>query len=223
MARLTLRHRLARVHPFVWIGAAAAVAGLIAWPLGGWETVELESTKIPQAAPGELVDGQQYAVRVDAAELTGVHPDGFSEPDPGWEYLVLTLDVTNMTAQTQLSLYLGDSYSGIVTLDGGVLGWGSTLTDADGYEVRSEVYLVTDDTYNPDLQPRLEAPIRLVFPVPIGTWTAGDTLVVGVVDRTPFQRTLSTGTGYGSATVVAEVDLVIAQGDPAPDHGEQEP
>lgn len=212
MARLTLRHRIARLHPFVWIGAAAAVGGLIALPLGGWETVELQSTRIPQAAQGELVDGQQFAVRVDAAELTGVHPDGYSEPDAGWEYLVLTLRVTNMTAETELSLYLGDGYSGIVTLDGGVLGWGSTMTGDNGYEVRADVYLTSDETFNPDLQPRLEAPLRLVFPVPVGTWSAGDPLVVGVVDRTPFERTLSTGTGYGSAAVVAEVGLVIRRG-----------
>jgi hypothetical protein len=212
MARLTLRHRIARLHPFVWIGAAAALGGLIALPLGGWETVELQSAKTPQVVPGELVDGQQFAVRVDAAELTGVHPDGFSEPDPGWEYLVLTLRVTNMTAETELSLYLGDTYSGIVTLDDGVLGWGSTMTDDDGYEVRADVYLSSDETFNPDLQPRLEAPVRLVFPVPAGTWSVGDPLVIGVVDRTPFQRTLGTGTGYGSPAVVAEARLVIRRG-----------
>jgi CAAX prenyl protease-like protein len=28
MARLTLRHRLAKLHPFVWVGVAAVVAGL---------------------------------------------------------------------------------------------------------------------------------------------------------------------------------------------------
>src|SRR4051812_42456684 len=108
MARLTLRHRLAKLHPFVWVGVAAVVAGLVAWPLGGWQTVELQSTKIPDVAAGETVEGEQYSIAVDAVELAGFSPNGFEEPEPGWQYLILTATITNMTAQTQLSGLLGD-------------------------------------------------------------------------------------------------------------------
>ena len=216
MVRPTAGRRLARVHPFVWLGIAAVVGGLVAWPLGGWDTVTLQSTKIPDVAPGTPVAGHQFSVEVASAEITDVHPDGFSEPDAGWEYLILNLAVTNETDRTQSSLYLGDDYSGVVTLDDGVLGWGSTLEDDDGYPVSSDNYLVADGDLNPDLQPRLRAPVTLVFPVPVGPWTAGDQLSVGVVDRTAYQRTLEVGIGYGSPTVLATVHLTIAQGPVAP-------
>ncbi len=206
---MTLRHRLARIHPFVWIGVAAVAGGLIALPLGGWDTVVLESTKIPEVRPGTLVDGQQFAVEVDAAEVTAVHPDGFSEPDPGWEYFILTATVTNMTAETELSLYLGDNTFGIVTIDDGVVGYGSTLTGADGYDVSGDAYLIADDTFLPDLQPRLAAPITIVWPVPVGTWSVGDRITVGIVDRSPYEQTLSTGIGYRDPTVVATVELTV--------------
>lgn len=206
---MTLRHRLARIHPFVWIGIAAVAGGLIALPLGGWDTVVLESTKIPEVRAGTLVEGQQYSVEVDAVEVTGVHPDGFSEPDPGWEYLILTAAVTNMTAETQLSLYLGDNTFGIVTIDDGVVGYGSTLIGPDGYEVSGDSYLVADDTFLPDLQPRLASPMIIVWPVPAGTWSEGDRLTVGIVDRSPYQQTLSTGIGYRDPTVIATVDLTV--------------
>ena len=220
-----MRERLSRLHPFIWIAVVAVVAGLIAWPLGGWDTVELQSTKIPQVAPGELVKGHQFSVEVDSAELTGVHPDGFSEPDPGWEYLILTLAVTNETDGTAFSLELGSDFFGIVTLDDGVLGWGTTMKDADDkYVVDSDNYLIADGTLNPDLQPRLPAPMIFVFPVPQGTWTAGDHLSVGVVDRTPYQQVLNTGIGYQDPTVLATVDLTITQGAVAvPDDEESAP
>lgn len=210
---MSLKTRLARVHPFVWIGAAAVAGGLIAWPLGGWDPVVLQSTKIPEVGPGTLVDGQQYAVEIDSAAVTDVHPDGFSEPEPGWEYLVLHLSVTNMTAETQLSLSLGDSFFGIVTIDDAVVGWGSDLTGPDDFEVTGDSYLVTDGTYLPDLQPRLASPLILVWDVPAGTWSAGDRITVGIVDRSPYEQTLSTGIGYRDPTVVATVELTVTQGE----------
>lgn len=209
MAHLTLRHRLARLHPFVWIGAAAVAAGLIAWPLGGWDTVVLESTKIPEVSPGTVVEGNQYSVAVDAAKVTAVHPDGFSEPDEGWEYFILDVTVVNETDRTQLSLRVGDGFGGVVTVDDGVVGWGTTELDSSGYEVSADPYLLADGTYLPDLQPRLAAPIELVFEVPIGTFASGDEITVGIVDRTPFESTLETGTRYGSAAVVATVELRV--------------
>lgn len=221
MAGLTLRQRIARLHPFVWIGAAAAVAALVAWPLGGWDTVELESTKIPQVDPGTLVEGQQYSIRVESAELTDVHPDGYSEPEPGWQYLILATEFTNMTAETQLSLYLGDDGQGSLVIDDGALGQGSELIGPDDYVVRGDPYLIVDGTFLPELQPRLPAGIDLVFDVPTDLWSVGDRMTIGIVDREPYERLLSTGTGYRNARVTAEVEVVVEQGEQRPVVGDE--
>jgi hypothetical protein len=215
MARLTLRHRLARVHPFVWIGAAAVVASLVAWPLGGWDTVELQSTKIPDAAPGETVRGQVYSVRVAYAELTDVNPNGFGEPDPGWTYLVLHVKVTNETASTQFSSDLGDDYGGTLTIDDGALGWGTTALGPNGYTARANPYLESDGTFLPDLQPQLPTDLLLAWDVHVGQWQAGDHLTVGIVDRTPYSCTLALGTCFGQPEVIAHVRVLVRGGDEA--------
>ena len=218
MARLTLRHRLARLHPLVWIGAVAAIGGLIAWPLGGWDTVELQSTKLPQVAPGELVPGHEFSVSVESAKLTTVHPDGFSEIEPGWTWFALELELTNETDITAFSSKLGDEYFGVVTIDDAVLGWGfaDAPLDAEGNPERGDAYLVSDGKYLPGLQPALPTRVVVIFDVREGTWRIGDELVVGIVDRTPFESTLGTGTRYGDATLVAEVPITLEQGEQAP-------
>jgi hypothetical protein len=217
MARLTLRHRLARVNPFIWIGAVAVIGGLVAWPLGGWDTVELVSTRIPQVEPGTRVDGNQFSVTVEGVELTDMHPDGYTEPEPGWEFLTMDLSVVNETDATELSLYLADASFGIVTVDDGVLGWGTTMLDVSGYVIDPDIYLRADDTFLPDLQPGLEAPVLLVWQIPVDTFEVGDQITVGVVDRVPYERTLGVGTGYMSPQVVATVDLTVEQGPLAPE------
>jgi hypothetical protein len=212
MARVSLGHRLARVHPFVWIAVAAVIGGLVAWPLGGWDTVELQSTKLPRVEPGELVPGHQYSVRVESAKLTSVHPDGFTELEPGWTWFALELEVTNETDITEFSSKLGDEYFGVVTVDDAVLGWGSTATDIDGELERGDPYLVSDGKYLPDLQPDLPTRVVLIFDVPEDTWQVGDDLTVGIVDRTPFESTLGTGIGYGFPALVAELTIPLEQG-----------
>jgi len=216
MARLTLRHRLARVHPFVWIGAVAAAGALIAWPLGGWDTVELQSTKIPDAAPGTMVEALPFSIQVDSAEITTVHPDGFSEPEPGWEWLIVGLTVINTTNETQLSSTLYNNPFGSFTIDDGTLGVGSTLVGVNGYDVDPQQYLVADGDFLPDLQPGLTTALSLVWPVPDDYYDAGDTITVGVIDRDEVPSSLSTGVIYTNPVVIANVDIRVEQGAEAP-------
>ena len=221
---MSLRSRLARIHPFVWIAVAAVIGGLIAWPLGGWDTVELQSTKVPQVAPGTLVKGHHYSVEVDSAEVTGVHPDGFSEAEPGWEWLVMQVEITNEADITELSYGIASDDKGVIIVDDGTLGWGTTNLGPDGYVVDSDNYLVADDTFNPDLQPGLPTRLRMVFPVRAGTWNAGDTMTVGIVDRTSYALSLSVGTGWWHPNVIANVELTVERREVAQpvDEGESE-
>lgn len=209
MAHLTLRHRLARIHPFVWIGAVAVIAGLVAWPLGGWDTVEVQSLKIPDAAAGTVVPGHQFSTQIDSAEITSVHPDGVSEPKAGWEYLVLSATLTNETAETEFSVFLGTDFDGVVTVDDGAEGWGTTALDSSGHPSSGKLLLRADGTSNPDLQPRVPAPVSIVWEVPVGTWSPGDPLTVGIVDRTAHACTLEVGTCYGNPNVTANVHLTV--------------
>lgn len=212
MARLTLRHRLARVHPFVWIGAIAAVGALIAWPLGGWDTVELQSTKLPIVQPGELIEGNEYSLSVESAQLTDVHPDGFSEVEPGWTWLRLELVVINETNLTTFSSDLGSDYKGVVTVDGGVVGYGTTSTGPEDRLATGDPYLVSDGTYLPGLQPALPTRVELIFDVRADTWSVGDELTIGIVDRTTYESTLGTGIRYGFPHLIAEVPITLEQG-----------
>jgi hypothetical protein len=212
MARPTLWHRIARLHPFVWIGTAAVVAGLVAWPLGGWDTVELQSTKIPQYQPGDLVVGHQWSVRVQSAEFVDVHPDGFSELEPGWSWLKLDLEATNETDATDSASDFGSDYKGVLTIDGGALGYGTTAENSEGNLERGKTYLVSDGTYLPDLQPGLPADIEIVFEVPEGTWEVGDDLTVGIIDRTRTKSTLGSGYTYLFPRLIAEVTVPIDEG-----------
>jgi hypothetical protein len=215
MADTSLRQRLARVHPFVWIAAVAAIGALIAWPLGGWDTVELESTKIPVAQPGETIPGHEFSVSIDSAELTSVHPDGFSELEPGWAWLRLELTVVNETDITAFSSDLGSDYEGVVTLDHGVAGYGTTARDSEDRLATGAPYLISDGTYLPGLQPALPTRLALIFEVPDGTWTVGDELTVGIIDRTAYESTLGTGTRYGFPQLIAEVPVTVEQGEQA--------
>ncbi|MEO8262511.1 MAG: hypothetical protein ABI566_08060 [Pseudolysinimonas sp.] len=212
MARLTLRHRLARVHPFVWIGAVAAIAGLVAWPLGGWDTVELQSTKTPVAEPGDLVAGSQFSIRVESAELTTVHPDGFSELEPGWTWLRIELEVTNETDLTEFSSALGGDYDGSITIDEGALGFGSTAEDSESNTLRGDPYLVSDGTYLPDLQPGLPTRVEVIFDVRDDAWTIGDELTIGIIDRFPYESVLGSGIRYGFPALIADVPITLEQG-----------
>lgn len=216
MARIDLRHRLARVHPFLWVGAAAIVAGLIAWPLGGWDTVELVSTRIPEYGAGVPAPGKQFTVAVDTAELTDVHPDGFSETEPGWQYLIVNIEITNETDRTEPSSGIGSDYRGVITLDDGVAGFGTTNLDSTGYLGEGRPYLVTDDTFLPDLQPGLAVPLRLVFEIPVGTWNVGDVITAGIIDRHSYASTLSAGTTWGFPELIGTVKVPVGQGPFAP-------
>jgi hypothetical protein len=216
MAKLTWRHRLARVHPFVWIGVAAVVGGLVAWPLGGWDEVEVQSLKVPYAEQGELVDGRQFATSVDSAELTDVHPGGY-ETEPGWEYLVLHVTLVNMTDATESSVWLGTDFDGVVTVDQLVVGAGTESLNSNGNVVSADIYLQADDRLNPDLQPRLPAPVTMVWEVPKGTWKVGDEITVGVVDRIPQTSAVLDGIVWRNPYVTAKVKLRVEQGEIAVD------
>ena len=137
---------------------------------------------------------------------------------------MLDLEAVNETDITDLSSSLADSYSGSITIDDGVLGWGTTAQNADGFEERGRPYLALDGTFLPDLQPGLPARMDWVFEIPEGTWSPGDELVVGIVDRTAYERSLGSGTGYMYPTVIAEVAVPIEQGAvETPEPGTPEP
>ena len=95
--------------------------------------------------------------------------------------------------------------------------------DAEGNAVRGDTYLVSDGKYLPDLQPASAdargRDLRGAGRAPGRSATSS----VGIVDRTPYESTLSTGIRYGFAALVAEVPITLEQGAQAPASPEPEP
>lgn len=192
--------RLQRVHPLILIASAVIVAALIAWPLGGWDTVSLQSKTVPTVQPGETVAGQQYALSVDGLELTEVNPDGFTEPETGETFLIarLTVEIQSDTAADASSMARSrDSPIAV----GIVAGFG---TDVDG-----DVRLKSDNTSSPILQPGLPTELIVVWTVPTASIGAGDEVTVSIIDRTLTENFLTLGRAWTKPRPIAETTVTV--------------
>jgi hypothetical protein len=197
---MTVRSRLVRVHPLIWIASGAAVAALIAWPLGGWDTVALQTKIVPVVEPGEIVTGQQYALSVDGLELTDINPDGYTEPEVGETFLIahVTVEIQSDTAANAGSI---GSASNSPLAVGTVAGFGT--------DVRGDVRLASDGTISPNLQPGLPAELIVVWTVPTASIEAGDEVDVRIIDRTLTENFLTLGTTWSRPRPIAETTVTV--------------
>jgi hypothetical protein len=175
---VSVRSRLAAVHPLTWVVTALAVAALIAWPLGGWDTVEPSSADVPRLAVGSTHDGKEFATRIVSATVGTASPRSFDRLKTGQAFLIVTADLENVTDSTQSSAQLAD----LLRIDG-VVGAPSAL-------------LASDRTFDPDLVPGLRMRLLLVWTVKAADFRAGRPLPISIVDRTPYQAILLAGTAW---------------------------
>ena len=100
-SRVTVASRVRGWLPVVIAAGVAAVAGVVAIPLGGWETVVPQSTIIPEHPLGETFVGNRVSTSIDDLYLTDAHPDEYTEPEPGETFLVLVATMASETDQPE--------------------------------------------------------------------------------------------------------------------------
>lgn len=178
---MTFADRLRRIPLLVRILVPVALAALIAWPLGGWDTVTLVSRTLPEYQSNQVFHSHRFDIRVDDAWITTTqHPLGY-EAEPGEVFLVIRADVTNTTRDVATSSDLG-----------GYLRPQIEGQDIDEYT--GVTYLLTlDRTTLPELNPGLIRDMQLVFTIPEGSLEPGDDLRVDLYDAIPQKSILFYG------------------------------
>lgn len=195
------------VRAWLPVGITAGVVGvaaLVAIPLGGWDSVELQSAVIPEHPVGEPYRGHRVSTAIDEVYLTDEHPDGFTEREPGEEFLIVVATLENVTAEPQYPF--GDRGFYAFTVPG-LYGLGDTVELAD-YWVR----LVRDGTTGTRLSPGVPDTVQFVFRVDVGQFEPGDEVAIGLTDADPEEADIYDGTRWVRAHVAVEVPIVIGAG-----------
>lgn len=174
--------RLRRVPLLLWIVVPVALAALIAWPLGGWDTVTLVSRTLPEYESNQVLHTHRFDVRVDDAWLTTTqHPAGYGEPEAGEVYLVIRAEFTNVTEDAATASVLNGYL--IPRIEG---------VDMDEY-TGVDYVLALDDTSLPELNPGLSRDMELVWTIPEGIIEPGDDLRIDLYDGVPAKSILFYG------------------------------
>ncbi len=174
--------------------AALAAGALVAIPLGGWDTVELESKVVPELAIGDEYVGRHYAVRIEEAWVGDQLPDDYDEPDEGMTFVVVRAQVRNEWREpdTQVRKVLTfDAIEALPPVDRGAL-----------------VLLTSDGTYPATMSPGVDAGVLLRWQVPVGSVRAGEPLVLGVIDGRPERAVLYSGTAWRDERVMVQTTVV---------------
>ncbi|CAN5450614.1 hypothetical protein BH09ACT4_BH09ACT4_10880 [soil metagenome] len=181
---MTLPDRLRRIPVLLWIVVPIALAALVAWPLGGWDTATLVSRVLPEYASNQVMHTHRFDVRVDDAWVTDQHPAGYGDADDGEVYLVVRADFTNLTTEPATSSELDDYVVPLLT--------------AQPIDIfTDETYVLVDDmTSLPELNPGLTRRLLLVWTVPDDAVHAGDDLRIDMFDGVPSKSLLFYGLRY---------------------------
>lgn len=198
---MTLRETLRAWRPVLVGAGVLVVAGIVAIPLGGWDEVELQSAVVPEQPIGQPYAGHRVSTAIDDVYLTDVHPDGYTEPEPGTEFLVVVATMENVTDEPQPPLGSKGFYAftlpGYLELDGDL--------PLSAYSTR----LPRDDSFGPYLNPGVPDTVQFVFVVDDGLFDDGDELRIGLTDATPESADLYNGTRWARPHVAVEVPVVI--------------
>lgn len=198
---MTLRERLRGWMPLLVIVGVAAVGGLVAIPLGGWDTVQLQSRVVPEQPIGQPLEGHRFTTAIDDIYLTDLSPDGYTEPEIGMTFLVVVATLENMTAEPELPMS-GSSFPPFVVP--GVY----TVEDPPGISDVS-AYLARDETYGVALSPGVPDTVIYVFPIRRTLVQADDELRIGITDALPDEAELYQGTRWLNERIVAEVPMIV--------------
>jgi hypothetical protein len=198
---VTLGERLKGWMPVVVIAAVAAVGSVVAIPLGGWDTVQLQSRVLPEHPIGEAFEGARFTTSIDDVYLTDSNPDGYSTPGVGMTYLIVVATLQNETDTPQIPLGGAELPPFVVP---GVFGLGDSL-GIDDYAA----YLQRDGSFGPTLAPGVPDTVLFAFPVWRTLFQDGDEVRIALTDATPEEADIYEGTRWAGEHLVAEVPVVL--------------
>ena len=190
--------------PVVVAAGVLLVGGLVAIPLGGWDTVQLRSAVLPEHPIGQPYDGHRVSTAIDDIYLLDEHPDGYTEAGPGETFLVVIATMEAMTDEPKIPLGSKGFYAFTVP---GLFGLEDRLDFSD-YWVR----LVRDDTNGATLSPGVPDTVMFVFLAPDDLFEEGDEIAIGLTEARPESADLYTGTRWAAPHVAVEVHAVIRDG-----------
>jgi hypothetical protein len=198
---MRLRERVRGWMPVLVVGGVLAVGGVVAIPLGGWDTVELQSEIVPEWEAGDPYPGTRLITSIDDIYLTDFSPDGYSEAEPGETFLVVVATMEAAMSEPQLPI-AGSSFPPFVIP--GVIAIDVSLR-ADAYTT----VLERDGTFGPELNPGVPDTLLFAFTVRESQFAEGDEVRVGIVDADAEEATIIDGTRWVDVEVAAEVPLTV--------------
>jgi hypothetical protein len=200
---MTVRSHLKAWWPVIATGGVLVAGGLVAIPMGGWDTVELQSAVLPEHPVGEPYTGHRLSTSIDDIYLTDTHPDGYTELEPGTTFLIVVATMENVTAEPQSSLGSASFYAFTLpdVIEPDVLLSGSTTWTR----------LERDGGPGSTLSPGVPDTIQFIFMIDADLYDAGDEVRIGLTDATPEKADLFDGTRWARPHVAVEVPIVIRE------------
>lgn len=173
---------------------ALAAGALVAIPLGGWDTVELESAVVPTMEAGETYLGTHYSVRLEEAWVGDAVPDEYDTPDDGMTFVIARAVVRNEWREADTRV------RGLLTFD--------ALDELEPYDRSALVRAAADGTYLTTMPPGVDMEVLLRWEVPTASVAVGEPLTFGVIDGRPDRAILYSGTAWRDERVVVQTTLV---------------
>lgn len=198
---MTVRERLKGWMPVIVAGGVLAIGGVVAIPLGGWDTVELQSEIVPEWEQGEPYAGTRLITSIDDIYLTDFSPDGYSEAEPGETFLIVVATMEAAMDDPQLPIAASSFppfvIAGVIEIDGD-LGFGDYT-----------IVLERDGTFGPELNPGVPDTLLFAFTVRAAQFADGDEVRVGIVDADAEEADIIDGIRWVNVEVAVEVPMTV--------------
>lgn len=200
---MTLRETVKGWMPVIVAGGVLAIGGLVAIPLGGWDTVQLQSAVLPEQPIGQPYVGERLSTAIDDVYLTREHPNGYEELEPGEIFLVVVATMENMRDEPQDPLGAGRFYSftvpGVIELDGQI--------DLADYWDR----LARDGSTGFSLARGIPETVVFVFRISDDLFAEGEEVRIGITDARAERADIIEGVRWANQHVAVEVPVVIGE------------